>query len=82
MKSLQLRSSLIKTINKNLGRCELKVFFCSPCKPNNIFRFKHALQKNVYPFKFAGARVVTANLLTMAMLIAIFSLGQLKMSVF
>ena len=48
--SLQLRSCPLKTANRSLGCCELKVSFRSPCELNNLFHFKDNLQKKICSF--------------------------------
>ena len=49
-KSLQLRSRLINTINKNLSFCDLRIVFYSPCKLSTLFRFKDTLDKKIRSF--------------------------------
>ena len=46
-KSLQLRSRLIKSIQRNLQFCSLKVVFQSTCKLRSLFHFKDTLDKKI-----------------------------------
>ena len=70
-KSLQLRYRLVNSVNKTGRFCNLKVVFRSQRKLNTLFRFKDTL-----------IRVVTATLLIMVKLTAIFSLELRNMWVF
>ena len=70
-KSLQLRYRLVNSVNKTVRFCNLKVVFRSQRKLNTLFRFKDTL-----------IRVVTATLLIMVKLTAIFSLELRNMWVF
>ena len=46
-KSLQLRSRLVKSIQRNLKFCSLNVIFQSPCKLHTLFKFKDSLDKKI-----------------------------------
>ena len=46
-KSLQLRSRLVKSIQRNLKFCSLNVIFQSPCKLHTSFKFKDSLGKKI-----------------------------------
>ena len=43
--SLDLRTRLRRTIERNLPFCKLKVIFRSKCRLNTLFRFKDSLEK-------------------------------------
>ena len=44
--SLDLRTRLRRTIERNLPFCKLKIIFRSKCRLNTLFRFKDSLEKN------------------------------------
>ena len=46
-KSLQLRSTSVKSVHNNLGFCHLKVVFQSPYKLRTSFCFKDTLEKKI-----------------------------------
>ena len=43
--SLDLRTRLRRTIEKNIPFCKLNVVFRSTCRLGNLFRFKYSLEK-------------------------------------
>ena len=45
--SLNLRTGLRRTIEKNLPFCKLKIIFSSKCRLNTLFRFKDSLEKKI-----------------------------------
>ena len=46
-KSMQLRTRLVNSIERNLKFCKLKVIFQLPYKLNSLFRYKGSLQKKI-----------------------------------
>ena len=46
--SLDLRTRLRQTIERNLPFCKLKIIFRSKCRLNTLFRFKDSLQKKIH----------------------------------
>ena len=81
-KSLQLRSCLVNSVNKTIRFCNLKVVFQSQHKLNTCSSLKIPLTKRSAPFLFIDTRVVTAVLLIMVKLAAIFSLELRNIWVF
>ena len=45
--SLDLRTRLRRTIERNLPFCKLKIIFRSKCRLNTLFRFKNSLEKKI-----------------------------------
>ena len=45
--SVDLRTRLERTIERNLPYCKLKVIFRSKCRLNTLFRFKDSLEKRI-----------------------------------
>ena len=45
--SLDLRTRLRRTIERNLPFCKLKITFRSKCRLNTLFRFKDSLEKKI-----------------------------------
>ena len=45
--SLDLRTRLRRTIERNLPFCKLKIIFRSKCRLNTLFRFKDSLEKKI-----------------------------------
>ena len=63
--SLDLRTRLRRTIEKDLPCCKLKIIFRSMCRLNTLFRFKYPLEQKFALEQFIVTRVVTARLLIM-----------------
>ena len=47
--SLDLRTKLRRTIERNLPFCKLKIIFRSKCRLNTLFHFKDLLEKKIRP---------------------------------
>ena len=62
--SLDLRTNLRRTIERNWPFGKLKTIFTSKCKLNTLFHFKIYLKKKSALEKFIAIGVVTATLLT------------------
>ena len=45
--SLDLRTRLRRTIERNLAFCKLKIIFRSKCRLNTLFHFKDSLEKKI-----------------------------------
>ena len=63
--SLDLRTRLRRTIEKDLPCCKLKIIFRSMCRLNTLFRFKYPLEQKFALEQFIVTRVVNARLLIM-----------------
>ena len=63
--SLDLRTRLRRTIERDLPHCKLKAISRSKCRLNTQFRFKNSLEKKIRSRIFIVLRVVTARLLIM-----------------
>ena len=61
--SLDLRTRLRQTIERNLPFCKLKIIFRSKCRLNTLFRFKDSLEKKIRSGIIYRYSVVTARLL-------------------
>ena len=61
--SLDLRTRLRRTIEKNIPFCKLNVVFRSICRLGNLFRFKYSLEKKSSLEQSTPTRLVTAGYL-------------------
>ena len=61
--SLDLRTRLRQSIERDLPYCKLKVYFRSKCRLNNLFRFEDSLEKKIVLVKSIVISAVTARLL-------------------
>ena len=60
--SLDLRTRLRQTIERNLPFCKLKIIFKSKCRLNTLFHFKDLFEKNIgseiiYHYMFSNCKV-------------------------
>ena len=54
--SLDLRTKVRRTIERNLPFCKLKIIFKSKCRLNTLFHFRDSLRKKICPGKIYNYR--------------------------
>ena len=76
--SLDLKTKLRRTIERNLPFCKLNIIFRSKCRLNTLFHFKDSFEKNSALELFIATGVVTATLLIKEKLSVTFIPEQLN----